>query len=118
VNTSALNFTPTGGAATAITNFGAAATGNLYQLAAHINTRFANSGVSATVSGNTMKITGGTLSTADDVTESEAANTKANQSVAIFTSDGTISQSYNNSASDTVQRRSSEQAGSGISWSA
>ncbi|WP_204101324.1 flagellin [Occallatibacter savannae] len=107
VNTSALNFTPTGGTATAITNFGAAATGNLHQLAAQINTQFAAVGVNATVSGNTMKITGGTISTANNVSESEAVNAKANQSVAIFTSDGTISQSYNNSASDMVQASSS-----------
>ena len=107
INTSALNFTPTGGAATAINNFGAAATGNLYQLASQINTQFALVGASATVSGNTLKITGGTISTANNVTESEAVNAKANQTVAIFTSDGTISQSYNNSASDLVQASSS-----------
>ena len=56
-----------------------------------------------------MKIAGGALSqvTGSTTIESEVANTKANQSVAIFTSDGTISQSYNNSASDLVQASSS-----------
>ncbi len=36
----------------------------------------------------------------------ESANTVSNQSVAIFTSDGTVSQSYNNAASDLVQTSS------------
>jgi len=84
------------------------ATGNLYQLASQINTQFGSSGASALVSGNTLSITGGTLTQASgSTTETEVANAKANQTVAIFTSDGTISQSYNNSASDLVQTSSS-----------
>jgi flagellin len=56
-----------------------------------------------------MNLTGGSLSqvTGNTTTEAESANTASNQSVAIFTSDGTISQSYNNSASDMVQASSS-----------
>jgi flagellin len=82
--------------------------GNLSQLSAAINSA-GLTGVSATVSGNQLKITGGSLSvnTAGAMTEAESANTKSNQSVSIFTSDGTISQSYNNSASDLVQASSS-----------
>lgn len=103
-----LKFTPTGGAAASITGFLTTNTGNLFQLAAAINTQFGTTGANATVSGNTLNLTGGTISAAGgDVTESEKANAKANQTVAIFTSDGTISQSYNNSASDLVQASSS-----------
>jgi flagellin len=82
--------------------------GNLSQLSAAINSA-GLTGVSATVSGNQLKITGGSLSVnaAGAMTEAESANTKSNQSVSIFTSDGTISQSYNNSASDLVQASSS-----------
>jgi flagellin len=108
VNTGALQFTTTGGSAVNITNFTAGSTGNLNQLAAQINTQFGSTGAVATVSGNTMNITGGTLSQASgSTTESEVANAKTNQTVAIFTSDGTISQSYNNSASDLVQASAS-----------
>ena len=57
-------------------------------------------GVTATISGNSLVITGGTLSGV--ATESDAANSSTNQAVKIFTSDGNISQSYNNSASDQV----------------
>jgi hypothetical protein len=82
--------------------------GNLSQLSAAINSA-GLTGVSATVSGNQLRITGGSLSVnaAGAMTEAESANTKSNQSVSIFTSDGTISQSYNNSASDLVQASSS-----------
>lgn len=106
----ALNITATGGSAVALTgSFAAGSGGNLSALAAQINTQFGSKGVNATVSGNTLNLTGGTISvgTAGDLTETEAANAKSNQSVAIFTSDGTISQSYNNSASDLVQASSS-----------
>jgi flagellin len=106
-----LQITSTGGTALSLTGAfaGNGAGGNLSELAAAINTQFGSAGVSATISGNTMKIAGGALSqvTGSTTIESEVANTKANQSVAIFTSDGTISQSYNNSASDLVQASSS-----------
>ncbi len=108
VGSTDLKFTTTGGAAVSITNFAAAGTGNLYQLAAQINTQFGSSGADATVSANTLNVKGGTISAAaGDVTESGIANSKANQTVAIFTSDGTISQSYNNASSDMVQASSS-----------
>ncbi len=107
----ALEITPTGGAATALTTaaFAAAGTGgNLSSLAAAINTQFSTKGVTATISGNTMYIEGGTLTqAAADMTENESANSAVNKSVSIFTSDGTISKSYNNAASDLVQASSS-----------
>jgi flagellin len=53
-----------------------------------------------------MLISGGTLNL-NGVAEQETANTKSNQTVAIFTSDGTISQSYNNASSDLVAASSS-----------
>jgi flagellin len=80
-------------------------------LAAAINSNatLVTAGVSATISGNTMTLKGGSITqtAAGNVTESELVNTKSNQTVAIFTSDGTISQSYNNSATDLVQASSS-----------
>lgn len=82
--------------------------GNLSQLSAAINA--ANlTGVSSSVSGNKLVISGGSLSVnnAGAMTEAEGANTATNQTVSIFTSDGTISQSYNNAASDLVQTNSS-----------
>lgn len=109
--TNDLQITATGGTAVSITGAfkGAGAGGNLSTLAAAINTQFGSAGVNATTSGNTLKITGGALSqqTATTTTEAESANTAPNQSVSIFTSDGTISQSYNNAASDMVQASSS-----------
>jgi flagellin len=106
-----LQITPTGGTATTLGGAwdGAAAGGNLSQLAAAINTTFGTQGVNATISGNKMTITGGTLSQggAAKLTEAETVNAKTNSAVSIFTSDGTISQSYNNSASDLVQASSS-----------
>ncbi|MGA9586192.1 MAG: flagellin, partial [Terracidiphilus sp.] len=106
----AISFTPSGGTAQSLgTIFGAAgAGGNLSQLASAINTASiaGNYGVTATVSGNKMLISGGTLDLTG-VAEQETANNKSNQTVAIFTSDGTISQSYNNSSSDLVAASSS-----------
>jgi len=82
--------------------------GNLSQLSAAINSA-GLSGVSATVSGNQLKISGGSLSVdaAGAMSETESFNAATNKGVAIFTSDGTISQSYNNTASDLVQASSS-----------
>ena len=109
--TNMLQITPTGGAATTLGGAwdGAGTGGNLSQLAAAINTTFGAAGVNATISGNKMIITGGTLSQggAAKLTESETVNAKTNSTVSIFTSDGTISQSYNNAASDLVQASSS-----------
>ena len=106
----AIQVTSTGGTATSLTGaFQASGTGgNLSQLAADINSQFGSAGVSAKISDNKLTITGGTISqTSATLTEQESANTKANSTVAVFTSDGTISQSYNNSASDLVQASSS-----------
>ena len=109
--TNMLQITPTGGTATTLGGAwdGAGGGGNLSQLAAAINTTFGAVGVNATISGNKMTITGGTLSQggAAKLTESETVNAKTNSAVSIFTSDGTISQSYNNAASDLVQASSS-----------
>jgi len=108
----AFQITAAGGTATSLTDakFAANGTGgNLSTLAAAINTQFGSVGVNASVSGNTLKISGGALSqdTSNTAFEAESVNVKSNQSVSIFTSDGTISQSYNNSASDLVQASSS-----------
>ena len=86
----------------------AGAGGNLSQLSAAINSA-GLAGVSSTVSDNKLTIVGGSLSvnTAGKMTEAEGTNTASNKSVSIFTSDGTISQSYNNAASDLVQASSS-----------
>ncbi|HUN84990.1 MAG TPA: flagellin [Terracidiphilus sp.] len=110
--TNDLQITATGGTATTITGWAGAGTGGtLAQLAADISTQFANAGVSAVVSGNTMTITGGTLSqqagTGATLTETDNVNSAANPSVSIFTSDGTISQSYNNSSTDVIGASSS-----------
>ena len=104
-----IQVTPTGGTATSLsTSWQAGGTGgNLSSLAAAINTDFGSSGVVASVSGNKLTISGGTLSSASNITESEAVNTNTNQNVAIFTSDGTIGQTYNNTASDVVNASSS-----------
>ncbi len=106
----AISFTPSGGTAQSLaTIFGAAgAGGNLSQLASAINTASiaGNFGVTATVSGNKMLISGGTINLTG-VAEQETANAESNQTVAIFTSDGTISQSYNNASSDLVGASSS-----------
>ncbi len=106
----AIQVKATGSTATALTGvFAANGTGgNLTQLAADINTQFGSLGVNATISDNKLTLTGGTISqTAADMTELSAANSKTNKTVAIFTSDGTISQSYNNTASDMVQSSAS-----------
>ncbi|HEY2467376.1 MAG TPA: flagellin [Terracidiphilus sp.] len=76
--------------------------GTITDLAADINTNAAlkAAGVSATVSGSSLVLAGGTLS--GTATETDQANSKTNTAVAIFTSDGSISKSYNNSATDQV----------------
>jgi flagellin len=81
--------------------------GNLSSLAAAINTAANADGVTATVSGNSLYISGGTIDLSGGVSESETANAKTNSTVNIFTSDGTISQSYNNNASDIIAASSS-----------
>jgi flagellin len=82
-----------------------AAGGKLDDLVAAINTA-AGSNV-ASVQGNSMVLTGATLTGA--ITESEAANGSASNraAVSIFTSDGTIATSYNNTAADQVKADSS-----------
>jgi flagellin len=88
--------------AVAVTGFGNNATGTIAGLAAAINTdaTLKAAGVTATISGSSIVLTGGTIS--GTATESDVANSTTNQSVKIFTSDGSISQSYNNSSSDQV----------------
>jgi flagellin len=76
--------------------------GNLSSLAAAINTAANADGVTATVSGNSLYLSGGTIDLSPGVSETETANAKTNSTVDIFTSDGTISQSYNNNASDII----------------
>ncbi|HZL52837.1 MAG TPA: flagellin [Terracidiphilus sp.] len=85
-----------------ITGWAAAGGGTISALASAISgdAGLKAAGVTATVSGNSLVISGGTLSGV--ATESDTANSSTNQAVKIFTSDGSISQSYNNSASDQV----------------
>ncbi len=91
---------------TTLTSFATTDTGTISDLAIAINGTAAlkSAGVSATVAGNSIVLTGGTIS--GSATETDAANSATNQAVAIFTSDGNISQSYNNSASDQVSTSS------------
>jgi flagellin len=88
--------------ATPIAAFANSATGTIAALAIAINNTdtLKTAGVSATVAGNSIVITGGTIS--GSAAETDIANSGTNKAVAIFTSDGNISQSYNNSASDQV----------------
>jgi flagellin len=107
--TAGIGVTPDG--ASSSISLGAAwaaggAGGNLSTLAAAINSTDGSLGVSAMVSGNQLVVTGGTL-WMTNATETENANAGSNQSVAIFTSDGSISQSYNNDASDVIAASSS-----------
>jgi flagellin len=85
-----------------ITGWAADGGGNIASLATAIGNDavLKAAGVTATVSGNSLVITGGTLSGA--ATESDIANSSTNQAVKIVTSDGSISQTYNNSSSDQV----------------
>jgi flagellin len=101
---SVLQIKPTGGSWGGLTGVT-----NLYDMASQINTIYGAAGVNATISGNKLSLTGGTISQTNPggLTETEKVNSAPNQTVAIFTSDGTISQSYNNSASDLVQASSS-----------
>jgi flagellin len=110
VTTNDLQITATGGAAVSLTGAfaGGGTGGTLLDLAAAINSQFSAKGVNATISGNTLNLTGGKLSQAGGALLSEAitGNKSSNQTVAIFTSDGTISQSYNNASSDMVNANS------------
>jgi flagellin len=78
-------------------------TGSLADLAADINT--AAGSTVATVSGNTLNMASGSsfaIEAGDTLTETTAAGSTNNKEVAIFTSDGNLSTSYNDSASDVV----------------
>jgi flagellin len=78
------------------------------QLVTDINTA-AGSNV-ASLSGNKLVLTGATIATGSSgsvAVKSPVNGTATNTSVSIFTSDGTISQSYNNATSDMVQASSS-----------
>lgn len=81
----------------------AGAGGTLANLASAVQTVANANGktVGVTLSGNSLILTGATLLDTT-ATETETAGTGVNNNVAIFTSDGTISQSYNNDASDVV----------------
>lgn len=87
-------------------NWGAAgAGGNLSQLAADINSAYTTAGYSgslASVVGNNLVLASG-AKFAGGLTEADTAGTASNATVSIFTSDGTIGQSYNNSAADLVK---------------
>ncbi len=89
-----LQITATGGAAVSLAGAfaGAGTGGTLLDLAAAINSQFGSKGVNATISGNTLNLTGGKLSQAGaaDLSEAITGNKASNQTVAIFTSDGTI----------------------------
>lgn len=82
--------------------------GTLVALASAIQAQANTSGktVGLTLSGNSLILTGATL-TDTTATETEAAGAGVNNNVAIFTSDGTISQSYNNDANDLVSSSTS-----------
>ena len=81
--------------------------GTLSQLAADINTAYTaggNTGTLASVVGNSLVLANGAkFSGTSALTESESAGTISNATVSIFTSDGSIGQSYNNSAADLVK---------------
>jgi flagellin len=76
--------------------------GNLAQLAADINTAYGGAGNLASVAGNHLVLANG-AKFAGTIVESETAGTSSNSTVAIFTSDGTINQTYNSNASDLVK---------------
>ena len=81
--------------------------GTLSQLAADINTAYTaagNTGTLASVVGNSLVLANGAkFSGTSALTESESAGTVPNATISIFTSDGSIGQSYNNSAADLVK---------------
>ena len=81
---------------------GGGAGGNLAQLAADINTAYGGAGNLASVAGNHLVLANG-AKFAGTIIESETAGTATNSTVAIFTSDGTINQTYNSNASDLVK---------------
>ena len=89
-------------------NWGVGGTGgNLSQLAADINSAYTtagNTGTLANVVGNSLVLANGAkFSGTSALTEAETAGTATNATVSIFTSDGSIGQSYNNSAADLVK---------------
>jgi flagellin len=100
-----INYTKSDGTAGTATLAHATNYASLAALSAAINAAaVGSSGNIATVSGNTLTLTGASLATgtAGAITEKANVSVTTNKSVAIFTSDGTISTSYNNAASDTV----------------
>jgi len=105
VPSAALSVSVNGGAGVALSAsaWGAAGTGGtLSDLAAAINDA-AGSSV-ATISGNNIILGAGVTVSGGTLAEDETVNSSgSNNSVAIFTSDGTISTSYNSSASDVVK---------------
>ena len=85
------------------TAWGAGGTGGtLADLAAAIND--AAGSTVATISGNSVLLGAGVKVTGGNLTESQAPqSTATNKTVAVFTSDGTISTSFNNNATDAVK---------------
>lgn len=97
-----ITYTDNAGAKQTATLSGGTTYSSLSNLAQAINT--ATGMTTATVSGNKMSLTGASISNAAAASLNETGNVSAtnNQSVAIFTSDGTVSQSYNNTSADIV----------------
>jgi flagellin len=100
-----INYTESDGTAATATLSAGTSYGSLSALASAINTAATgSSGSIATVSGNTLTLTDASLTTgaAGAITETADVSVTDNKSVSIFTSDGNISTSYNDAASDTV----------------
>jgi flagellin len=94
-------------------------TGTLQQLASAINA--AASQTVASVSGNVLTMATGSSfalqAVGDTLTQTSAVSATNNKSVGIFTSDGTLSTSYNNTASDVVTTSAAALGLSGTSLS-
>jgi flagellin len=93
-----------GSAGSATLGFGTSY-GSLAALSSAINAAATgSSGNVASVSGNTLTLAGASITagTAGAVTETASLSLTSNKSVAIFTSDGNISNLYDNAASDAV----------------
>jgi len=104
-----LNYTKNDGSAGTATLAAGITYGSLSALATAINgATSGTSGNIATVSGNTLTLNGASLTASGIGALNETANVSLtnNKSVAIFTSDGNISASYNNAASDAVSTSS------------
>jgi flagellin len=100
-----INYTKSDGSAGVATLAHATSYVGLAALSSAINgAATGSSGNVASVSGNTLTLAGASITagTAGALTETAALSLTSNKSVAIFTSDGNISNLYNNAASDAV----------------